>query len=78
MESGELPPAEVELLKELKKRNLKSRLILQVHDELIIETFKAEKDEVRALLTECMKNAADLKCGLVADANDGDTWYDAH
>ncbi len=70
--------AMVSVHKELKKRNLKSRLILQVHDELIIETAKNEADEVKKLLTDCMKNAAELKCGLVAEAQTGNTWYDAH
>ncbi len=70
--------AMVNVHKELKKRNLQSRLILQVHDELIIETKKDEADEVRELLTECMKNAADLKCGLLAETGIGNTWYEAH
>ena len=70
--------AMVNVHRELKKRNLKSRLILQVHDELIIETKKDEANEVRELLTECMKNAADLKCGLLAETSAGDNWYEAH
>jgi len=70
--------AMVSVHRELKKRNMKSRLILQVHDELIIETAIDEKDEVMALLTECMKTAANLRCGLVAEAATGNSWYDAH
>jgi len=46
---------------ELKKRKLKSRLILQVHDELIVETFKDEKEEVEKILLEGMQNAVSLK-----------------
>lgn len=61
---------------ELKKRNLKSRLILQVHDELIIETRNDEIDEVKKLLVENMENAADLKVKMTADLNTGKNWYD--
>ena len=70
--------AMVSIHRELKKRNLKSRLILQVHDELIIETLKSEAEEVEKLLSECMTNAADLKTTLLAETGTGDTWYDAH
>jgi len=69
--------AMVKVYKELKERKLKSRLILQVHDELIIETAADEEAEVRNLLEECMVNAAKLSVPLVAETKSGKSWYDA-
>lgn len=63
--------------RELKKRGLKSRLILQVHDELIIEACNNEIEEVKKLLTEAMESAAKLSVPLVAEAKCGKSWYDA-
>lgn len=66
----------VHVYTELKKRNLKSRLILQVHDELIVETEKSELEEVSALLKDCMENAVSLQVPLTVDVKYGDTWYE--
>ena len=55
-----------------------SRLILQVHDELLIETAEAEKDAVIALLEEEMRGAADLQVELAVGTEYGYNWYDAH
>ncbi len=66
----------VKVYTELKKRKLKSRLILQVHDELIIETAKSELDEVSELLKDCMENAVSLTVPLTVDVKHGDTWYE--
>lgn len=63
--------------RELRRRNLKSALILQVHDELIIEAYEDEAEEVKELLTSCMESAAKLNVPLVAEANCGRSWYDA-
>ena len=60
---------------ELRIRNLKSRLILQIHDELIVEGPIYEEQEVRELLDKCMKNAADLAVELVCDIHSADSWY---
>ena len=62
---------------ELKKRNMKSRLILQVHDELLIEAEGSEVDEVKAILKDKMENAADLSVPLIADMHTGKNWYEA-
>ena len=62
---------------ELKRRNMKSRLILQVHDELIIDTYKPELEEVKDLVVKCMENAMDLCVPLVVDIGTGSNWYDA-
>jgi len=66
----------VKVYTELKKRKLKSRLILQVHDELIIETKKTELVEVSKLLKDCMENAVSLKVPITVDVKCGDTWYE--
>lgn len=68
--------AMVKVYNELENRNLKSRLILQVHDELIIETHKDEKDEVEKLLKEIMENAIELNVPLIVDLKIGDSWYE--
>lgn len=61
----------------LKKENLRAKLILQVHDELIVECPEDESERVRRLLQEEMENAVSLTVPLVADAAIGKTWYDA-
>ena len=62
---------------ELKKRNMKSRLILQVHDELLIEADEPEEEEVKAILKEQMEHAAELSVPLIADMHTGHSWYEA-
>ncbi len=62
---------------ELKKRGMKSRLILQVHDELLIEAEKSEVEEVQAILKDKMENAAELLVPLIADMHTGENWYEA-
>ena len=69
--------AMVSVYREIRKRGLKSRLILQVHDELIIETVLHEEAEVRKLLEECMVNAVKMSVPLVAETKSGKSWYDA-
>ena len=61
----------------LKDENLKSRLVLQVHDELLVETWKEEQEEVTALLEDKMKHVAELKVSLEVEAHSGDNWFDA-
>ena len=62
---------------ELKKRNMKSRMILQVHDELLIEAAEEEVDEVKKILKEEMEHAASLLVPLLADMHTGKNWYEA-
>ena len=70
--------AMIRVFQELSARALKARLILQVHDELIIECPEAELQQVSALLRECMENVAVLQAPLVADVRFGKTWFEAH
>ena len=63
--------------KRLKDENLKSRLVLQVHDELLIETCKEEIPQVSAILEEEMKGAAKLSVELEVDMHQGNNWYEA-
>ena len=62
--------------KALKERNLKSKLILQVHDELLVETALEEEEEVKQILREEMQNAASLKVKLEVDLHTGMNWYE--
>ena len=57
---------------------LKSKFLLQVHDELLIETLEEEKEQVIALLEEEMKNAVKLKVSMEVGTETGYDWYDAH
>jgi len=61
----------------LHNRKMKSRLILQVHDELLVETAIEELDEVREIMVREMQNAADLRVRLEVDIHDGKNWYEA-
>ncbi len=61
----------------LRDENLKSRLILQVHDELLIETAKEEAAQVRKILEEEMSRAAELSVHLEIDLHEGNDWYEA-
>ena len=61
---------------ELAREGLSARLILQVHDELIVEAPQEEEAQVCALLKRCMENAAQLKVPLIADVHAGHSWFD--
>ena len=61
----------------LKRENMQARLILQVHDELIVEAPEAESEKAAKILQEEMENAVQLSVPLTADAAIGKTWYDA-
>ncbi len=62
--------------KRLRREKLRSRLILQVHDELLIEAWQEEAEQVRRILKEEMEQAADLLVPLVVEVNTGSSWYD--
>ena len=68
--------AMIKVNNELKKRNLKSKIVLQVHDEMMIEALEEEKEEVKEILKTSMESAANLKVPLIAEISEANNWYD--
>ncbi len=62
---------------ELRRKKLRSRIVLQVHDELLIEAWKEEAEEVKKILEDKMKHASQLKVSLEVEAQEGDSWFAA-
>lgn len=69
--------AMIRVWEKLHREQLQSRLILQVHDELLIETCAGEEEQVRRILTEQMQQAAELSVVLEIDLHTGTDWYEA-
>lgn len=69
--------AMIEIYNELSKRNLKAKMIIQVHDELLIDCPKNEKDEVISIIKDKMENACKLSVPLKVDIECGKNWYEA-
>ena len=69
--------AMIKVYQELKDRKLKSKIVLQIHDELLIETDLSEKEEVYYILKESMENAAKLQVPLQVEINEGKSWFQA-
>ena len=69
--------AMVKVYEKLREENLKSTIILQVHDELILNVYKDELEKVKELVKNEMENAIKLKVPLEVDINIGETWYEA-
>lgn len=63
--------------RQLKERKMRSRLVLQVHDELLIEAYQTEVDAVKQILKDEMEHAASLDVPLEIDMHTGDNWYEA-
>ena len=61
----------------LKYANLKSKLVLQVHDEIIVDCFEEEAAQVKEIVKREMENAVTLACPLVAETEEGKTLYEA-
>ena len=68
--------AMINVLKELKQRKMKSKIVLQVHDEMMIEAPLEEVDEVKEILKSKMENAVLLKVPLIAEVSKATNWYD--
>lgn len=68
--------AMIKVYRELKKRNLKSKIVLQVHDEMMLEVLPEEKEEIKSMMKEAMETAASLKVPLIADISEADNWYE--
>ena len=69
--------AMIRVNQKLKKQKMKSRLVLQVHDELLIEAYEPELEAVQKILKEEMEHAAKLKVPLEIDMHTGANWYEA-
>ncbi len=70
--------AMINIFDEMRRREMKSHMILQVHDELIFDCEKSELDELKVLVVNLMRNALTLKVPIVVDYNNADNWLDAH
>ena len=68
--------AMIDVFNELKKRNLNAKVVLQVHDEMMIECPKEEVDEVKKIMKDNMENAVNLKVPLIAEISEAENWYD--
>ncbi len=70
--------AMINIQRELSRRNLKTKMLLQVHDELVFDLHKLEKDEVLPLVEDKMKNAIALDVPIVVEMGVGENWLEAH
>ena len=62
----------------LRERGLQSKMVLHVHDELVIDLLRSEEQQVRQIVVDCMEHAASLHVQLIAECGVGDNWVDAH
>lgn len=69
--------AMIKTYEKLKEEGLDAKIILQIHDEIIIESSEEDKEKAREILKECMENAADLKVDLLVDIGFGESMYES-
>lgn len=70
--------AMIEVHRRFAAEGIRSRVILQVHDELVVDTLRSEQEQVARIVTESMEHAADLKVRLLVDYGAGKNWLEAH
>ena len=70
--------AMIKVAERIRKEGLRSRIVLQVHDELLVETLESEKDEMKKILVEEMQSAVELSIPLIAEVEEGGNWFEAH
>ncbi len=68
--------AMIKVHQELQKRGLQAKIVLQVHDEMMIEAPENEKEQIKDILKQSMESAIDLKVPLIADIGEAKNWYD--
>lgn len=68
--------AMIKVFQEIQKRGLQSKIVLQVHDEMMIEAVEEEKEEIKSIMKQSMETAIKLKVPLIADISEAKNWYD--
>ena len=62
--------------KELKEHKINGKIVLQIHDELLLEVSIEDKEKAKQILKECMENAMKLSVPLEVELSEGNSWYD--
>ena len=70
--------AMIEIFRRFREEGIRSKMILQVHDEVVVDTLRTELDDVRRIVKESMEQVAQLRVPLISDAGIGTTWLEAH
>jgi DNA polymerase-1 len=70
--------AMIEIGRRFREEGIRSKMIMQVHDEVVIDTLVDELDKVKRVVKEAMESVATLRVPLTVEVNDGDTWLQAH
>lgn len=68
--------AMIKVYQEIQNRHLQSKIVLQVHDEMMIEALEEEKEEIKQIMKQCMETAINMQVPLVADISEAKNWYD--
>ena len=68
--------AMIKVYQEIKKRGLQSKIVLQVHDEMMVEAVETEKEEIKEIMKQSMESAISLTVPLIADISEAKNWYD--
>jgi DNA polymerase-1 len=70
--------AMIKINQALEEKQMQSKMLLQVHDELVFDAYKPELDQLKALVTDCMQSALSLEVPLIVDLGEGINWLEAH
>ena len=70
--------AMIEIFRRFREEGIRSKMILQVHDEVVVDTLRTELDDVKRIVKESMEQVAQLRVPLISDAGIGTTWLEAH
>lgn len=70
--------AMIKIHQDIKDHNLQSKMTMQVHDELVFDVLKSEKEVLKQLITERMKNAIKMEVPILVEVGEGSNWLEAH